>query len=144
MQILVDADACPVKELIVKIAKEFNLSVTMFFDNAHVYEDGYSKVVILDQGRDSVDFELIIHVKEGDIVVTQDYGVATLALSKNAKVINQNGMIYTHNNIDSLLFQRHMSAQLRRQGKRIKSSKKRSKSDNASFEYNFLKLIKGN
>ena len=93
MRILVDADACPVKKEILEIAKEKNIEVSMFFDNAHVYEDGYSTVYILDKGADSVDYFLINKTVAGDIIVTQDYGVATMALSKKAYPINQNGLI---------------------------------------------------
>ena len=98
MRIMVDADACPVKELILKHAKMHKLEVHMFFDNSHVYKDGYSTVYILDKGADSVDYALINKSQKGDIVVTQDYGVATMALSKNCYPINQNGLIYDDDN----------------------------------------------
>lgn len=85
MQILVDADACPVKGIIVKIARQYKLPVTMVIDTSHELNDSYSTVITVDKARDSVDIALINLVKTGDIVVTQDYGVAAMALGKKAK-----------------------------------------------------------
>lgn len=141
MKILVDADACPVKSIIVKIAKYYSLGVIMFFDTSHVYEDDYSKVLIIDKGRDSVDFALINYLKSSDIVITQDYGVASLALSKKAYVLNQNGLIYTNENIDTLLYNRYLSQKIRRSGGKTKGPKKRSRLNDISFEKNLVKLI---
>ena len=140
MRILVDADACPVKKEILKIAKEFNIEVLMFFDNAHVYEDGYSEVFILDKGADSVDYFLINKTVNGDIVVTQDYGVATMALSKKAYPINQNGLIFNDDNILSLLNQRAINKKLRRHSN-LKGPKKRTSNDSIKFSINLRKLI---
>lgn len=140
MKILVDADACPVKDEIVNIAKKHHLEVHMFFDTAHVYEDGYSTVYILDKGADSVDYALINQTTKGDVVVTQDYGVATMALSKQAKAINQNGLIYTDQNIMTLLSNRAYSQKLRRH-KNLKGPKKRHKKDDIIFMENLEKLI---
>ena len=140
MRIMVDADACPVKKEILELAKEHNIEVSMFFDNAHVYEDGYSNVFILDKGADSVDYFLINKTLPGDIVVTQDYGVATMALSKKAHPINQNGLIFTDDNILSLLNQRALNQKIRRH-KNLKGPKKRTSKDNVNFSQNLRKLI---
>ena len=137
---MVDADACPVKKEILELAKEYSIEVMMFFDNAHVYEDGYSKVFILDKGADSVDYFLINKVLEGDIIVTQDYGVATMTLSKKAYPINQNGLIFTDDNILSLLNQRAFNKKIRRH-KNLKGPKKRTKQDSINFSANLRKLI---
>lgn len=141
MQILVDADACPVKGIIIKIAKLYKLSVTMLIDTSHELEDGYSTVITVDKDRDSVDIALINLVKTGDIVVTQDYGVAAMALGKKAKAVNQNGLIYTDSNIDKLLFERHLGQKVRRAGGRTTNAKKRTKGDDANFERGFKSLV---
>lgn len=141
MKILVDADACPVKEIIVRIAKEKGIKVTMLFDTSHIYEDGYSTVLYLDKGRDSVDFALVNHIKTEDIVVTGDYGVAGMALAKNAKVISQNGLIYTTENINDLLHSRYLNQKLRNQKIRTKGPKKRTILNDQTFEKNFKKLV---
>lgn len=143
MRILVDADACPVKEIIVKTAKKYKLEVMMFFDNSHVYSDGYSEVFILDRGADSVDYFLINKLNKGDIVVTQDYGVATMALSKNCFPINQFGVIYDDFNIMSLLSQRAMNQKLRKH-KKMKGPKKRTSQDDEKFEKSLISLINCN
>ena len=140
MRIMVDADACPVKEIIIKQAKLFKLEVHMFLDNSHVYNDGYSKVYILDKGADSVDYFLINKTKPGDIVITQDYGVATMALSKKSYPMNQNGLIYDDDNILSLLTQRATNQKLRKH-KKMKGPKKRTHENNKKFEENLVYLI---
>jgi uncharacterized protein YaiI (UPF0178 family) len=141
VQILVDADACPVKGIIVKIAKEYKVPVTMFIDTSHRLDDGYSKVVTCDKANDSVDIALINTVKPGDIVVTQDYGVAAMALGKKAMAVNQNGMVYTDDNIDKLLFERHIGQKVRRAGGKTAGIKKRTREDDENFERVFMSLV---
>ncbi len=140
MRILVDADACPVKTEILDIAKKHNIKTLMFFDNSHQYQDGYSEVFIVDKGFDSVDFILINKVQKHDIVVTQDYGLASLALAKGCYPINQNGLIYTTDNIMSLLTSRAMNQKIRKH-KRVKGPKKRTKEDNIKFYHSLNQLI---
>jgi uncharacterized protein YaiI (UPF0178 family) len=134
LRILVDADACPVKQVINSVDKEKGISVVMFCDTSHIINDAYSEVVVVDKARDSVDIALINRLKPGDIVVSQDYGVAAMALGKGAQVLNQNGLIYTQENIDILLFERHLSAKVRRSGGRTAGHPKRSKEDDMKFE----------
>ncbi|HZJ57668.1 MAG TPA: YaiI/YqxD family protein [Clostridia bacterium] len=140
MKILVDADACPVKDIIIKIAKDLELEVIMFIDTSHILDDGYSKVVTVSQGRDAVDIALINQTQKGDIVVTQDYGVASMALGKQAYAINQNGLIYDSTNIDRLLMERYVSQKIRRAGGRTPNHKKRNNRDNLKFERTFTRL----
>lgn len=141
MQILVDADACPVKEIIVRVAKKQGIPVTMVIDTSHELYDGYSTIITVDKARDSVDIKLINLVKRDDIVVTQDYGVAAMALGKGAKALNQNGLIYSDNNIDRLLFERHIGQKVRRAGGRTGSMRKRTNENNEDFERVLLKLL---
>ncbi len=140
MKILVDADACPVKNIIEKVAKQFNIDVIMFIDTSHILESNYSKIVQVGQGQDAADFAIINATKKGDIVVSGDYGVASLALGKGAYAINFNGMYYTSNNIDRLLFERHISKKQRRAGRKSSHIKKRSNDMDVSFENALLKL----
>lgn len=141
MQILVDADACPMKSIILRIAKQQGIPVTMLIDTSHELYDGYSTVKVVDKARDSVDIALANLIVRGDIVVTQDYGVAAMALGKKAKAINQNGMIYNDNNIDRLLFERHLGQKVRRAGGRTANAGKRTRDDDESFEKAFAKLV---
>lgn len=141
MRVLVDADACPVKNIILEESKKRNILVYMYFDNSHVYNDGYSKVIIVDKSKDSVDINIINDLKEDDIVVTQDYGLASLVISKNAKAINNNGLIFSNNNIDKLLFERFIGIKNRKAKIKTKNMKKRNQKMDNNFRTNFLKLI---
>ena len=141
MRILVDADACPVKNIIVRIAKEKDIPVTMLIDTSHTINDDYCEVVTVDKQRDSVDIALINRTSKGDIVVTQDFGLAALVLGKGAKALNQNGMIYSGENIDRLLFERHLGQKVRRAGGRTSGPKKRTKEDDMKFEVVFKNLL---
>lgn len=90
MKILVDADACPVKEIIEKVAKQKNIEVVMYIDSSHILSSDYSKIVTISKGRDAVDLALINDSEKGDVIVTQDYGVASLALGRSAYAISIN------------------------------------------------------
>lgn len=142
MRILVDADACPVKEIILRIAKQNGIPVIMVIDTSHEINDGYSTVVTVDKARDSADIALINLVMPGDLVVTQDYGVAAMALGKGVKALNQNGMIFSNKNIDKLLFERHLGQKIRRAGGRTSNVKKRTCKDDERFEAALLSLIR--
>ncbi len=141
MKILVDADACPVKELIIKIAKENDLKVIMVIDNSHILESSYAEIKIVDRSRDSADFAIINILEKGDIVVSQDYGLASIALSKGCYAMNNNGYEYTAENIDRLLFERHLNKKTREAGLRHKGPSKRTADNNISFEKGFRTLI---
>jgi uncharacterized protein YaiI (UPF0178 family) len=140
MKILVDADACPVKSIIEKVAKHLEIPVIMFIDTSHILESDYSKIIQVSKAPDAVDLALINYSEPGDIVVTQDYGVASLALGKKCYPINQNGRYYTNENIDLFMFERHISKKQRRAGVHISSTKKRSKDDDEHFEQAFYSL----
>ena len=109
MQIFVDADACPVVAIIEKIAKENSIPVTLLCDTNHVLSSAYSEVIVVGAGADAVDYKLISICHKGDIVVSQDYGVAAMALGKGAYAIHQSGKWYTNDNIDQMLMERHLN-----------------------------------
>ena len=106
MKIYVDADACPVVAIVEQIAKEYEIPVTLLCDTNHVLYSDYSEVVTVGAGADAVDFKLVSLCHKGDIVVTQDYGVAAMILGKGAYGIHQNGKWYTNENIDRMLSER--------------------------------------
>lgn len=142
MKILVDADACPVKGIIVRIAKENSIPVTMFIDTSHELYDGYSEIITVDKAPDSADFALVNRAQRGDIVVTQDFGVAAMALSRGAKALSQNGLIYSDGNIDALLGERHIGKKIRRSGGRTPGPSRRTADDDARFERSLRRLLK--
>jgi uncharacterized protein YaiI (UPF0178 family) len=141
MQILVDADACPVKQIIVRLAKQKNIPVTMMIDTSHEINDGYSRVITVDRQADSVDYALMGLLTRDDIVVTQDFGLAAMVIGKGAKAINQNGLIFTDDNMDRLLMERHIGQKIRRGGGRTKGPAKRTKEDDSRFEAAFERLL---
>ena len=143
MEVFIDADACPVVRIAERVAKKYNLKVNLFCDTNHILKSDYSNIIIIGAGADAVDVALINNCHKGDIVITQDYGVAALALGKGAFAIQQSGKIFTENNIDSLLMQRYVCKKQRMSSSKhhIKGPKKRTKEDDINFEINFEKLI---
>ena len=142
-RILVDADACPVIRIVERVAKDCGVSVTLLCDTNHVLTSDYSEIKVIGAGADAVDFALINLCRRGDIVVTQDYGVAALALGKGAYAIHQNGGLYTQDNIDQMLMERHLARKARMgKGKHhLKGPKKRTKEEDEAFEAAFRKLL---
>ena len=140
-RILVDADACPVKEIILRMAKQRNIPVTMVIDTSHELDDGYSTVITVGKGSDSADYAITGMATRHDIVVTQDYGLAAIILARGASALDQNGLIYTSENIDSLLERRYIGQKIRRGGGRTKGPKKRTREDDERFEAAFSKML---
>lgn len=130
-KVLIDGDGCPVIEETIDIAKEFGVEVVIVCDTSHFFSyDGVS-VILADKGRDAADFVLLRNVENNDIIITQDYGLAALALAKGAQVLSQNGFAYTKENIDGLLTQRHQSHVMRKHGAYSHAKKRLPKDDQA-------------
>ena len=109
MQIFVDADACPVVDIVETLAEKYNISTTLLCDTDHILYSDYSRVIVVGAGADAVDYKLISICHKGDVVVSQDYGVAAMALGKGAYAIHQSGKWYTNENIDQMLMERHLN-----------------------------------
>ena len=144
MKIFVDADACPVIDIVEDIATKYNIPVTLLCDTNHVLTSDYSEVVVVGAGADAGDYKLISICHRGDIVVTQDYGVAAMALGKGAFAIHQSGKWYTNENIDQMLMERHLNKKARRASSRnhIKGPRKRTEEDDQRFAESFEKLLR--
>lgn len=143
MKIFVDADACPVVDIVEKIAKKHEVSATLLCDTNHVMYSDYSEVIVVGAGADAVDYKLISLCKKGDIVVSQDYGVAAMALGKGAFAIHQSGKWYTDENIDRMLMERHIAKKERRSKSKhhMKGPGRRTKEDDEKFEQSFEKML---
>ena len=143
MKIFVDADACPVVRIIEKLAKKYKIPCTLLCDTNHVLSSDYSEVVIVGAGADAVDFKLISLISRGDICVSQDYGVAAMALGKGCYAIHQSGKWYTNENIDQMLMERHLAKKARRSTKKhhMKGPARRTAEDDVRFEESFEKMI---
>lgn len=141
LSILVDADACPVVDETIAIAKKFSLPVTLITDTAHIMNREGATTITVEKGSDSADFRLVNLVKKGDVVITQDYGLAAMALAKGAHILNQNGSRYTNENIDGLLMSRHIGKKIRRAGGRTKGPSKRSREQDERFVWALTTLL---
>ena len=144
MRVFIDADACPVVSIVENISIKYNIPVTLLCDTNHVLTSEYSEVLVVGAGADAVDYKLISICHKGDIVVSQDYGVAAMALGKGAFAIHQSGKWYTNDNIDQMLMERHLNKKARRSSYKnhIKGPKKRTEEDDERFTQSFEKMIK--
>lgn len=142
LRIIIDGDGSPVIDLTESIAERYKIKLFLFCDYNHNIDLNYGKVFKVDQSFQSVDLKIINFCKKNDIIITDDYGLASLVLSKNAAAINSKGLIFNEKNIDYLLEKRHFNKKLRRAGKKHPTAKKRSTEDDERFKVSLVKLIK--
>lgn len=143
MKVLIDADACPVTGIAVELCKKLSVPCFLLCDTAHIiYKDG-AETLVFDKGSDSVDFALVNRAAPGDIVITQDYGLASMCLGRSVRVLHQDGWEYTLDNISGLMEQRHASKKYRMAGGRTKGPAKRTKAQDAAFEKAFQQMLQG-
>ena len=141
MKILIDADGCPVVDICIKSAKRHGIECLILCDTSHIFEREGAKTVTVSKGADSVDFRIVNLLERGDIVVTQDYGLAAMCLARRAVVLSQDGMEYTADNIDALLLARHTAKKIRNSGGRLKGPPKRCEEQNVAFEKALDKML---
>lgn len=141
MRVLVDADGCPVVDIAVDLCKKAAVECLLLCDTAHEFHKDGAATLIFDKGADSVDFALANRVRPGDIVITQDYGLASLCLARKATVLHQDGWEYTEWNIDTLLLQRHEARKHRAAGKHLKSVPKRTVAQDDTFRISLQKKL---
>lgn len=141
MRIIVDADACPGKHMIEKVARKHNVPLMYYCDINHILSTEVATVKYMDSGFQSVDMAIANEAKAGDVVITQDYGVAAMVLAKGSYAINPKGHVYDQGNIDRLLFERHLSSKVRRGGGRTANARKRNEEDDERLYENLNKLV---
>ena len=141
IKVLIDADGCPVTDIAVRLCKALDIPCILLCDTAHEFHRDGAMTLVFDKGTDSVDYALVSRANPGDLVVTQDYGLASMCLARGCRVIHQDGWEYTCDNIDALLLVRHESRKQRAAGNRIKGQKKRTQNQNTSFECAFQKML---
>lgn len=134
MRILIDADGCPVVELAVATAREHSMECLILCDTAHQFDKPGATTLTFSKGADSVDFALVNRLRAGDVVITQDYGLAAMCLARRARVLSQDGMEYTPDNIDGLLLARHTAKKIRKAGGRLKGPARRTPGQDAAFD----------
>lgn len=141
MKLLIDADGCPVVDICVNICGQYNIECVIICDTSHEYNIDGVTTVIVGKGADSADFTLVNMIEKGDIVITQDYGLASMCLARKAIVYNQDGMEYTNDNIDSLLATRHIAKKIRNAGGRLSGPHKRKPEQNDRFRLQLSNAI---
>ena len=133
MKLYIDADGCPVVDIAVRLCLKYHIPCLLLCDTAHEFHREGVETLVFDKGSDSVDFALVNRITPGDIAVTQDYGLASICLSRMARVLHQDGWEYTSDNIGALLWQRHESRKHRAAGARFKGPKKRETAQDRTF-----------
>lgn len=141
MNVLIDADGCPVVEMTVGFCRQYGVKCLLLCDTAHEFHREGAQTLVFDKGADSVDYALVNRIQLGDIVITQDYGLASMCLARNARVLHQDGWEYTRDNIDALLLSRHESRKYRASGGRTKGPKKRKAAQDRAFADALKRLL---
>lgn len=141
MKLLIDADGCPVVDIALRICTAHQIPVFILCDTSHTIVREGAQTLLFDKGADSVDLALVNRITAGDFVITQDYGLACMCLAKKAIVLNQNGLQYTSENIDTLLERRWYNKKLLRSGKHPKGQAKRNKAQDEAFAATLNRLI---
>lgn len=141
MKVLIDADACPVVDIAVALCRRFQVDCVLLCDTAHELHREGAVTLVVDKGADSVDFALVNRAEKGDIVITQDYGLASMCLARQALVLHQDGWEYTPENIAGLLFQRHAAREYRAAGGRAKGPAKRLPRQDDAFREALNRLL---
>ncbi len=141
MIVYIDADGCPVTDITIDIANKYHVEVVIVCDTAHEFSQDV-KIVVVSKGPDSVDFALLKLIKAGDLVITQDYGLAALCLTKKVHVMHQDGWFYTNDTIDGLLEVRQASKKMRQSRQRVKGPSKRTSQQNDQFKFNLDAFLK--
>ncbi|ALS02904.1 hypothetical protein ATZ33_16410 [Enterococcus silesiacus] len=144
MKIFIDGDGSPVKDCAIEIARTYSIDVVIVTSIDHYslkeYPDNVSFVYV-DKGADAADYKIVQLIKNNDILVTQDYGLASLVLPKGVRVLHQLGYEYTGENMDGLLEQRYFSAKVRKSGGRTKGPKAFTQADRDKFKEKLIELI---
>ena len=128
-------------DLALQICGARHVPVLILCDTSHRIEREGAQTLIFDQGADSVDFALVNRLEKGDIAVTQDYGLASMCLSRGGRALNQNGLVYTNENIDALLETRWQTKRMVRAGKHVKGPAKRTPDQDAAFAAALEKML---
>ena len=144
MRIIIDGDACPqkVKEICERAAREFKIDLIIVVDIEHYITSDFD-IIVVEKGRDSVDYKIVEIFKPEDILVTQDYGLASLVLNKSSAVIHTAGFFINNKNIDELLESRYLGQRIRKTGGKTKGPSKRRKEQDINFEKCLYKVLYG-
>ena len=141
MTVFIDADGCPVVDITVRLAKQAGVECVIVCDSSHIFEKADAKTITVSKGSDSVDFALVNMIQKGDIVITQDYGLAAMCIARGTVPVSQDGLVYTGDNINGLLMQRFTAKKIRMSGGRMKGPSKRTPDQDVKFEKTLRGLL---
>jgi len=141
MKILLDADGSPVRQETVSLAQEHQIPLYIISNINHMIEEPYGEILTVDHDKDAADFKILSLIEPGDLVITQDYGLASLVLAKEAHAMHHDGWFYTNFNMEALLMRRHLNAKARKKGNRPPSTKKRTELQNVKFKHSLEQFI---
>ena len=144
VKVIIDGDACPVVNSVIELTQETGIFVTIIRSFSHFstqIDPEHVRTVYVDDGPESVDYKIVQLASSEDIVITQDYGLASLLLNKVKFVMHHKGFLFNDDNIQQLLDQRYINAQIRKQGGRHKGPPPFTKQDRQHFEHQFKLLI---
>lgn len=141
-RLIVDADSCPVKNEIIQIGKEFSISAIFVASYAHYMNEADNiNIIYVDPSNQSVDLFIANYIKQGDVVITGDYGLASIVLKPGIKALTFMGREYTKENIDIFLSQRHYTLKAKRSGGKIKGPKAFTNIDRKKFVESLRKIL---
>ena len=141
LRVLVDADGCPVVDITVRLCGKYGVQCFLLCDTAHDIKRDGATTLVFDKGADSVDYALANRLLPGDLVITQDYGLASLCLARGARILHQDGWEYSRDNIDALLTFRHEARKQRAKTGRCKGPRKREREQDAAFEAALKRIL---
>ncbi|AEH47188.1 hypothetical protein BCV53_16935 [Parageobacillus thermoglucosidasius] len=139
--VFVDADACPIKDEIFSLACKYNIPSVFVSSYNHFSPLQKMEWVYVDTEKEAVDLYILNHAAKGDVVVTQDIGLASMLVSRGVYVISPRGKVYEDGGMDDLLYFRYLEAKQRRQGVYRKGMKRFSDQDRRAFLQNFEKIL---
>lgn len=141
MKVIIDADACPrnVLEVCRRLGRTVNVPVWTVASFHHQIQS--DRHIVVGDASEEVDLAIANAVREGDIVVTQDWGLAALVLGRRARALSPDGRIYRSENISFLLEERALKSRFRRAGGRTRGPRKRTDADDRRFEAALSRLL---
>ena len=144
MRLVIDGDGSPVKNEVIELGAKYSVPVLIVTSIDHYTTSDYSSdvtFIYVDKGADGADFRIVKEIKKNDIIITQDYGLASLLLPKKVRIFHHNGKEYLIETIDELLTKRYLGAKMRKAGKRTKGPKAFTKVDREKFKSILEKTI---
>tara|TARA_B100001175_G_scaffold234627_1_gene201021 strand:- start:2023 stop:2472 length:450 start_codon:yes stop_codon:yes gene_type:complete len=142
IKIYVDADACPVKNEIERVATRHNLKTYMVCDGGiRPSLNPLIKLVVVSQGADAADDWIADHIGRADICVTNDIPLAARCLKKEAFALKSNGKSYTNDNIGMALATREILERIRESGEMTGGPPPFNKTDRSKFLDQIEKIV---